>query len=282
MKGMMKMSSSKVLECLHNINAEATEARQCVLESYINLDKKFSLMEQNGVDIASGDPVIQSLLDNRSSLVPEYIDETAKGRAKLNAITFGTAITGATTLSLLTAKTALIVALAVTPGAGTAITFGASFIGTVLGAIAGVKLSDWSRRKGARQEFVKDAGEVVHAMLLIIPKEDGSFVVDKNARKKMFSMGETIDMMNRQKNKLQPPMSRDEKDAYSDLTTSMFAMNQKPNKQTAEKFMSDLNKAIEICMKADGVDVNSIEKEARKALKEAATKDMKEGKSDET
>lgn len=276
------MSSSKVLECLHNIDVEATDARQCVLESYINLDKKFSLMEQNGVDVASNDPVIQSFLDNRSSLVPEYIDETAKGRAKLNAITFGTAVTGGTTLSLLTAKTALVVALSVTPGAGTAIAFGASFIGTMLGAAVGVKLSDWSRRKGARQEFVKDGGEVVQAMLLIIPKEDGSFVVDKNARKKMFSMGETIDMMKRQKDKLQPPMSRDEKDAYSDITSSMFAMNQKPNKQTAEKFMSDLNKAIEVCMKADGVDVNSIEKEARKALKEAAAKEKKEGKSNET
>ena len=74
----------------------------------------------------------------------------------------------------------------------------------------------------------------------------------------------------------------DEKDAYSDITSSMFAMNQKPNKQTAEKFMSDLNKAIEVCMKADGVDVNSIEKEARKAIKEAAAKEKKEGKSNET
>lgn len=269
------MNTNKILECLDSIDVAATDARMCILESCINLDKKYTLMEQNGVTLGSNDPIVQSFIDNRYDMIPQYIDETAKGRRKTVVAMATGCIIGMTVGSFLIAYP--ILSFYSTSLIPFTIAFAGDYVLALIGGALGIKVADSLRRKNIRNEIIKDMSEVTSNMLAIVPKVDGTFDIDKKTRKSLYSLTESIDSALRTAPKLDPPMSAKEKELYLDVKTSSYEMITKKDQTTAKKFMDAMNKACKECMTISGIDTKKVESEFKDAVKKTIAEEKSNG-----
>ena len=267
--------NTKLLQSLDSIPEIMESARMSVMESYINFDKKLSTMEKNQLVVGSADPIIEAFIENRSTLVPQYIEETAKGRSKLLISFTAGCITGSTVGAILSSN--IVLGALLFSGAGTAfvISFASAFIGTFAGGVLGIKISDAIRRKGIRGEILKDIKDATASILLIKPEDSGSFTLDKRTKKALSGLSESINTFKRMPTKVNPPASREEIDAYSDLSTAIFAILQNATTKNANALLSEMNKAAEICMKQSGINTSEIKSETKSAIKKAMVDEKK-------
>lgn len=69
---------TNVNRAIANIDNSIATAEDCVMESFITLDKKYTAMEKRGMELHSEDELNQKFIENREEVILEYENEGPK------------------------------------------------------------------------------------------------------------------------------------------------------------------------------------------------------------
>ena len=275
MNNMSNIFSDDTLTKINAVGVASDDARVDVLDTFIGLGKKFDAMDAYGLSVASNDETIQHFIENRNTICEQFYQESAKGRNKFMTSVFYGSLGGATLGSLLAAAPAVaLLQFGFVGGiAGGALLSAGAILGGFGGTVIGVKISDKIRRDKARKEVLGDINDLISEIIKANTIDDGSddIVFSKGVHRALDILFESTNMIlrNESSGKLNPAMSKKEKDACMSLTTALTNFATKKDSKSAKILFKVINTAVEEILKSLGADVTEAEKEIKDRLKKA-------------
>ena len=275
MNNMSNIFSNDTLTKINAVGVASDDARVDVLDTFIGLGKKFDAMDAYGLSVASSNEVMQHFIENRDAICEQFYQESAKGRNKFMTSVFYGSLGGATLGSLLAAAPAVaLLQFGFVGGiAGGALLSAGAILGGFGGTVIGVKISDKIRRDKARKEVLGDINDLISEIIKANTIDDGSddIVFSKGVHRALDILFESTNMIlrNESSGKLNPAMSKKEKDACMSLTTALTNFATKKDSKSAKILFKVINTAVEEILKSLGADVTEAEKEIKDRLKKA-------------
>ena len=272
---MSNIFSNDTLTKINAVGVASEDARVDVLDTFIGLGKKFDAMDAYGLSVASNDETIQHFIENRNTICEQFYQESAKGRNKFMTSVFYGSLGGATLGSLLAAAPAVaLLQFGFVGGiAGGALLSAGAILGGFGGTVIGVKISDKIRRDKARKEVLGDINDLISEIIKANTIDDGSddIVFSKGVHRALDILFESTNMIlrNESSGKLNPAMSKEEKDACMSLTTALTNFATKKDSKSVKILFKVINTAVEEILKSLGADVTEAEKEIKDRLKKA-------------
>lgn len=274
---------TNVNRAIANIDNSIATAEDCVMESFVTLDKKYTAMEKRGMELHSEDELNQKFIENHS----EIIQESSKARGKVFRTTLLGSLLGAGTGYLAGAAAggfitgfaggitnSLAVVLAIGPTA-----IGASIgIGVALGMIKGCnfanRLANAKRGKGFKTELITDLEIAIREVSGCHFLDTGTVSISKKAEKALEEIAHDMLFVKNNSTKIQA-FTGDDFKAVNKLNEATSKFRSTPTTDNGKEF---LTVAAETMQQLVGMTKNEIKQDAetvKEALKQAEAKSEK-------